>query len=157
MIVNLCWDNRYHEWNQSIADSISFFAIQQMFNFSWTFVFNSYYKPRIDKWFVAPAVRYTFPGSQWYAEFGYIMYGGAKNKKWTSITILSLKKVLCLNSYMSFNNYYNLLMKGEDVNEKNKITKLYDKHTRTAVIFCSIFVCRRGNTQQLIPVRNSQR
>jgi hypothetical protein len=75
---------RFHEWNQSIADSISFFAIQHMFNFSWTFVFNSYYKPRLDKWFVAPAVQYTFPGSQWYAQVGYIMYGGAKNKKWTN-------------------------------------------------------------------------
>jgi len=75
---------RFHEWNQSIADSISFFAIQHMFNFSWTFVFNSYYKPRLDKWFVAPAVQYTFPGSQWYAQVGYIMYGGAKNKRHTN-------------------------------------------------------------------------
>ncbi len=86
--------NRYHEWNQSIADSISFFAIQQMFNFSWTFVFNSYYKPRIDKWMVAPAVRYTFSGSQFYTEFGYIMYGGAKNKKWTSRTMESKESIM---------------------------------------------------------------
>ena len=42
---------------------------------------------------------------------------------------------------MSFNNFYNLLMKGDKINEKNKITKLYDKHTRTAGIFCSILVC----------------
>jgi hypothetical protein len=76
--------DRTHEWDQSVANSISFFAIQQMFNFSWTFVFNSFYKPRIDKWFVAPAVRYMFPGSQFYVEGGYIMYGGAKNKYHTS-------------------------------------------------------------------------
>ena len=76
--------SRYHKFDQSIADSISFFAIQQMFNFSWTFVFNSYYKPRLDKWFVAPAVRYMFPGSQFYVETGYVMYGGAKQDKWTN-------------------------------------------------------------------------
>jgi hypothetical protein len=83
-----------HEWNKSTANSISFFAIQQMFNFSWTFVFNSFYKPSIDQWFVAPAVRYTFPGSQFYTEFGYIMYGGAKNDKWTSKTFESKESIL---------------------------------------------------------------
>ena len=86
--------NRYHAWDESIADSISFFAIHQMFNFSWTFVFNSYYKPRLDKWFMAPAINYTFPGSQFYTEFGYIMYGGAKNKYWTSKTFESKESIL---------------------------------------------------------------
>jgi hypothetical protein len=81
---SLVLNTRFHEWDQSVADSISFFAIQQMFNFSWTFVFNSYYKPRLDKWFVAPAVRYMFPGSQFYVEGGYIMYGGAQNEKYTN-------------------------------------------------------------------------
>ncbi len=81
---SLVLNTRYHKWDQSIADSISFFAIQQMFNYSWTFVFSSYYKPRLDKWFSAPAVRYTFPGSQWYTEVGYIMYGGAKSTKYTN-------------------------------------------------------------------------
>ena len=47
-------------------------------------MFNSYYKPRLDKWFVAPAIRYMFPGSQFYIETGYIMYGGAKQDKWTN-------------------------------------------------------------------------
>jgi hypothetical protein len=54
---------------------------------------------------------------------------------------MSLKTVFCFRSDMSFNNYYNLFMKGDNINEKNKTTKLYDKHTRTAGIFRSILVC----------------
>jgi hypothetical protein len=92
----LVLNTRFHEWDQSIADSISFFAIQQMFNYSWAFVFNSYYKPRLDKWFAAPSVQYTFPGSQWSILAGYIMYGGAKNKYHT-------------NTY--FNNKNSILLK----------------------------------------------
>jgi hypothetical protein len=81
---SLVLNQRFHKYDESTASSISFFAIQQMFNFSWAFVFNSYYKPRIDKWFVAPSVQYTFPGSHWYALVGFIKQGGARPDNYTN-------------------------------------------------------------------------
>jgi len=76
---DLIQNTRYHRRGDSVADSISVFCMQPMFNYVWTFVFNSYYKPRIGKWFVMPAVRYNFPGKHWSFETGLCLYGGAKN------------------------------------------------------------------------------
>jgi hypothetical protein len=88
-----------HKWKNSHADSISFFAIQQMFNYSWTAIFNSFYKPSIDQWMLAPAVRYTFPGSQFYVEGGYIMYGGPVNQNQTRHDYVNKESIMLKLAY----------------------------------------------------------
>lgn len=77
---DLVTNTRYHRPGDTVAENISIFCIQPMFNYVWTFVLNSYYRPRIDKWFVMPAIRYTFPGKHWSFETGLCLYGGAKNE-----------------------------------------------------------------------------
>ncbi len=76
---DLVKDMRYHRPGDSVAESISLWMMQQMFNATVNFVFTGYYKPRIDKWMAVPTLQYIFPGKHWRAEAGLALYGGAKN------------------------------------------------------------------------------
>ena len=53
--------------------------MQQMFNASWTFVFNSSYQPMIKKWFIVPCFTYSWPGEHWRTDLGAAIYGGSNN------------------------------------------------------------------------------
>ncbi len=64
-----------HRPGDSTSEGFSLFLMQMMFNGEWTFVFIGNYKPRIGKYFGAPTMTYSFPGSHWYIDMGYKFYG----------------------------------------------------------------------------------
>jgi hypothetical protein len=60
--------------------SLNLFMMQQMFNASWAFIFNSSYQPMIKKWFICPTLTYTWPGEHWRTDIGAVVYGGSNNE-----------------------------------------------------------------------------
>jgi hypothetical protein len=89
---DLCLDDRNYAPNESYADSVTLFFMQQMFNASWTLVFIGNYYPQIQKWMAVPSFTYVFadsgPFSGFRADLGAKFYGGAK-RRYTEKTGLS--------------------------------------------------------------------
>ena len=81
---DLCLADRYYKPDSSTAESWTLFAMQQMFNASWTFVFIGNYYPQVKKWMAVPSFTYMFadsgPLSGFRADLGVKLYGGAKRK-----------------------------------------------------------------------------
>ncbi len=73
-------NDRNHRQGDPNAQSLSLFMMQQMFNASWTFTFNSSYYPMIKKWFIVPCFTYTWPGEHWRTDIGAALYGGSNNE-----------------------------------------------------------------------------
>ena len=79
---DLCLDDRNYAPDESYADSITVFFMQQMFNASWTFVFIGNYYPQVQSWMAVPSFTYMFadsgPFSGFRADIGAKFYGVAK-------------------------------------------------------------------------------
>ena len=72
--------SRNHRQGDPNMQSLSLFMMQQMFNASWTFTFNSSYQPMIKKWFICPTFTYKWPGEHWNTDIGAVVYGGSNNE-----------------------------------------------------------------------------
>jgi hypothetical protein len=80
MNSDICIADRNHRQGDPNAQSLSLFMMQQMFNASWTFTFNSSYYPMIKKWYYVPCFTYTWPGEHWRTDLGAAIYGGSNNE-----------------------------------------------------------------------------
>ena len=82
---DLVLDNRYHQPGDSVAESVTLFFMQQLFNASWAFVFIGNYIITTDGWMAVPTIAYIFPEGRFNlgglrAEVGYKAYGRQAHK-----------------------------------------------------------------------------
>ncbi len=77
---DLVQDIRNHRPGDSVAENITLWFMQAMFNQTINLVFIGNYWTRIDKWMAVPTISYIFPGRHWRADVAMALYGGAKNE-----------------------------------------------------------------------------
>ena len=72
-------DTRWHRYNDSVADNISFYMKQDMFHNRLVFVFVGNYYFATGRWQAIPSLGYSLPGKHWRIEGGYAAYGGKQS------------------------------------------------------------------------------